>query len=136
MATINSLKFPSWLKHCIETKFYEERCERHVYIASWRASFEIGDLSQFWDASDIQVYRINFKQVVYLNPNEKGRVETNERTPKCGSCKRKLIESQYKFCSVACKMRSTVFSYRVRRRKARFPVRAPMSWLSDDSYSS
>ncbi|XP_075492595.1 protein RGF1 INDUCIBLE TRANSCRIPTION FACTOR 1-like [Primulina tabacum] len=159
---VDSLESPSWLKDCMQIRFYEERCEKHtrkyktiycrscngtleceicwkdstkhhgheflqVYIASWRTSVEIGDINRVWDASNIQVYKINYKQVVYLNPNQKGREEKNEQTPKCQSCRRKLMGSEYRFCSIACKMRGIGFSYNVRRRKARFPQRAPLS---------
>ncbi|KZV51684.1 hypothetical protein F511_30097 [Dorcoceras hygrometricum] len=42
-----------------------------VYTASWRTSISIGDISRFYDASNIQLYKINSKKFVYLNPNGK-----------------------------------------------------------------
>ncbi|KZV49746.1 hypothetical protein F511_24207 [Dorcoceras hygrometricum] len=141
---MDPLMFPPWLRDCIETRFYDERCEKHarkykiiycgtcrgslvceicwkdstehhghdylqVYIASWRTSISIGDISQFCDASNIQLYKINSKKVVYLNPNTKGREEKKDGTPKCLNCQRKLIESHYRFCSIACKVTSVFY---------------------------
>ncbi|KZV52749.1 hypothetical protein F511_43329 [Dorcoceras hygrometricum] len=169
------LMFPTWLRDCIETRFYDKRCEKHagkyktiycgtcrgtlaceicwkdstehhdhdylqVYTASWRTSISIGDISRFCDASNIQLYKINSKKVVYLNPNAKGREEKKDGTPKCLNCQRKLIESHYRFCSIACKItnielarrdaevinhgNAEVINYRIRRRKAEFPRKA------------
>ncbi|KZV51683.1 hypothetical protein F511_30096 [Dorcoceras hygrometricum] len=103
---MDPLMFPTWMKDCIGTRFYDKRCEKpagkyktvycdtfrgtlacklcwkdsiehhghdylQVYTASWRTSISIGDISRFCDASNIQLYKINSKKIIYLNPNRK-----------------------------------------------------------------
>ncbi|KZV49747.1 hypothetical protein F511_24208 [Dorcoceras hygrometricum] len=166
---MDPMMFPPWLRDCIETRFYDKRYEKHagkyktiycgtcmgslvceicwkdstkplIIVSSWRTSISIGDISRFCDASNIQLYKINSKKVVYLNPNAKGREEKKDGTPKCLNCQRKLIESHYRFCSIACKItnielarrdtevinhgNAEVINYRIRRRKVEFPRRA------------
>ncbi|KAL0424571.1 UNVERIFIED_CONTAM: hypothetical protein Sradi_0991900 [Sesamum radiatum] len=75
-----------------------------VCSASRRAAIEIKKFKKHMDASDIQVYKINGKDIFYLKPCREGVHENhNTHDPKCQTCAKKLKDSNCLFCSIACK---------------------------------
>ncbi|GER30658.1 PLATZ transcription factor family protein, partial [Striga asiatica] len=71
-----------------------------VRRASERTAIEVCKIKGLLDISGIQVYSINGKEILHLDPEKK---KEHYRDPNCKACKRKLMDSKYCFCSIACK---------------------------------
>ncbi|XP_011087027.1 uncharacterized protein At3g50808 [Sesamum indicum] len=82
--------------------FVSDAIMRRVYRA-WRAAIDIQEIRKYIDVSGIQLYKINGKDIVFLNPNSDGSQDHHVHDPKCQICRRRIKESNYLFCSIACK---------------------------------
>ncbi|KAL0430335.1 UNVERIFIED_CONTAM: hypothetical protein Sradi_0659500 [Sesamum radiatum] len=100
---------------CHHSKLHQGHISLQVCSASRRAAIEIKTFKKHMDASDIQVYKINGKDIFYLKPCGEGVVKDHHRDhhqdhhhhhthdPKCQTCRKKLKDSNYLFCSIDCK---------------------------------
>ncbi|KAK4421315.1 hypothetical protein Salat_2082000 [Sesamum alatum] len=111
----------------------------HVCSCTGRAAVDIKEIKKYMDASGIQLYKINGKDIVFLNPHWDGAQDHHGHDPKCQICKRRIKDSNYLYCSITCKARWVVVgafiptvkeqamrSMRKRSRKG-IPRRAPVS---------
>ncbi|KAL3643824.1 hypothetical protein CASFOL_011756 [Castilleja foliolosa] len=80
-----------------------------VLRASERTAIKLSDIQQFWDASQIQIYSINSKPILHLMPNLNAHGESSTiAISRCHTCHRKLMDSIFCFCSIACKVNSII----------------------------
>ncbi|KAL0430343.1 UNVERIFIED_CONTAM: hypothetical protein Sradi_0660300 [Sesamum radiatum] len=80
---------------CHHSKLHQGHISLQVCSASRRAAIEIKTFKKHMDASDIQVYKINGKDIFYLKPCGEGVVKDHHRDhhhhthdPKCQTCRK------------------------------------------------
>lgn len=73
-----------------------------VFKASYGVSIRINDIKRYIDVSAIQPFLINSRPIFFLHSRGKS---TLPNRPKCVICEGHVKKSEYKFCSIACKVR-------------------------------
>ncbi|KAK4426330.1 hypothetical protein Salat_1401500 [Sesamum alatum] len=100
-----------WQKH--HSKLHQGHVVLQVCSCSGRAAIDIQEMKKYMDASGIQVYKINGKDIFFLNPIPKRAKDHHHHDPKCQTCKRKIKDSNYLFCSIACKNYMSTMEYKM-----------------------
>ncbi|KAL0407285.1 UNVERIFIED_CONTAM: hypothetical protein Slati_4042400 [Sesamum latifolium] len=102
------------------SKLHQGHLILQVCSSSGRAAIDIQEIRKYIDVSGIQVYKINGKDILFLNPNWHGSQDHHEHGPKCQTCRRRIKDSNYHFCSIACKnYKSVEYKMEIGKMKSR-----------------
>ncbi|KAK2980908.1 hypothetical protein RJ640_013410 [Escallonia rubra] len=99
------LKEPFCLKCKKENTEHEGHQVLQIYFNSKLPSVRIIDIRPLLDITLIQPYIINTKNVLFLNQKSREVRESGDLLS-CETCGYRLLNKEYKFCSIACKTKA------------------------------